>query len=132
MAVLVRDAGDLDQLVHMPVQLGQGELDTRVIPVRRHRHGVIRLGLLRECLGLVRATIDDGALAIGGRLPTNTHGGYLSGTHAASCALFTLIELVEQLRGEAGDRQVAEAELAYACSVGGVSQAHYAAVLGRV
>ena len=78
------------------------------------------------------AFVDDGALAIGGRLPTNTHGGYLSGTHAASCALFTLIELVEQLRGEAGDRQVAEAELAYACSVGGVSQAHYAAVLGRV
>jgi acetyl-CoA acetyltransferase len=78
------------------------------------------------------AFVDDGALALGGRLPTNTHGGYLSGTHAASCALFTLIELVEQLRGEAGARQVAGAELGYACSVGGVSQAHYAAVLGRV
>ncbi len=73
----------------------------------------------------------SGALALGGRLPTNTHGGYLSGTHAASCALFTLIELVEQLRGEAGPRQVPDAELAYATGVGGVSQAHYATVLGR-
>ena len=75
--------------------------------------------------------VADGALALGGRLPTNTHGGFLSGTHAASCALFTLIELVEQLRGEAGPRQVAGAELAFAGGVGGVSQAHYAAVLGR-
>ena len=60
------------------------------------------------------AFVDDGALALGGRLPTNTHGGFLSGTHAASCALFTLIELVEQLRGEAGPRQVPGAELAFA------------------
>ena len=77
------------------------------------------------------AFVDDGALALDGRLPTNTHGGFLSGTHAASCALFTLIELVEQLRGEAGPRQVAGAEVAFACGVGGVSQALYAAVLGR-
>jgi acetyl-CoA acetyltransferase len=77
------------------------------------------------------AFVDHGGIALGGRLPTNTHGGYLSGTHAASCALFTLIELVEQLRGEAGPRQVAGAELAFHCGVGGVSQAHYAAVLGR-
>ena len=75
--------------------------------------------------------VDHGGTALEGRLPTNTHGGYLSGTHAASCALFTLIELVEQLRGEAGARQVNGAQLAFHCGVGGVSQAHYAAVLGR-
>jgi acetyl-CoA C-acetyltransferase len=77
------------------------------------------------------AFVDHGGIALGGHLPTNTHGGYLSGTHAASCALFTLIELVEQLRGEAGPRQVPGAELAFGCGVGGVSQSHYAAVLGR-
>jgi acetyl-CoA acetyltransferase len=75
--------------------------------------------------------VAGGGIALGGHLPTNTHGGYLSGTHAASCALFTLIELVEQLQGEAGPRQVEGAELAFHCGVGGVSQAHYAAVLGR-
>ncbi|MBO0729408.1 MAG: hypothetical protein J2P57_09130 [Acidimicrobiaceae bacterium] len=75
--------------------------------------------------------VEDGALALGGRLPTNTHGGFLSGTHAASCGLFTLIELVAQLRGDAGARQVPGAELAYACGVGGVSQSQYGAILAR-
>lgn len=78
------------------------------------------------------AFVDDGGLALDGRLPTNTHGGFLSGTHAASCALFTFIELVEQLRGDAGPRQIPDATLAFAGGVGGVSQAHYATVLGRV
>lgn len=75
--------------------------------------------------------VQDGALGPGGRLPTNTHGGFLSGSHAASCGLFTLIELVTQLRGEAGARQVPGASLAYASGVGGVCQSHYAAVLAR-
>jgi acetyl-CoA acetyltransferase len=75
--------------------------------------------------------VEDGALRVDGRFPTNTHGGFLSGTHAASCGLFTLIELVTQLRGEAGPRQVPDAALAFASGVGGVSQAQYAAVLGR-
>jgi acetyl-CoA acetyltransferase len=76
--------------------------------------------------------VEEGALALDGRLPTNTHGGFLSGTHAASCGLFTLIELVTQLRGQAGARQVPDAELAYACGVGGVSQSQYGAILARV
>lgn len=76
--------------------------------------------------------VEDGALALGGRLPTNTHGGFLSGSHAASCGLYTLIELVTQLRGEAGERQVPGARLAYACGVGGVSHTQYGAVLARL
>jgi acetyl-CoA acetyltransferase len=76
--------------------------------------------------------VEDGALGPGGRLPTNTHGGFLSGSHAASCGLFTLIELVTQLRGGAGPRQVPGARLAYASGVGGVCQAQYAAVLARI
>ena len=78
------------------------------------------------------AFVEGGALGLGGRLPTNTHGGFLSGSHAASCGLFTLIELVTQLRGEAGPRQVAGAALAYACGVGGVSHTQYGAVLARL
>lgn len=77
------------------------------------------------------AFVEGGALGPGGRLPTNTHGGFLSGSHAGSCGLFTVIELVTQLRGEAGARQVPGARLAFASGVGGVSQSQYAAVLGR-
>jgi acetyl-CoA acetyltransferase len=75
--------------------------------------------------------VEGGALRIGGRLPVNTGGGYLSGTHAGNSGAFGLIELVEQLRGTAGPRQVADARLGYIHGVGGVFQSHFAAVLAR-
>ncbi len=76
--------------------------------------------------------VEGQATRIGGRLPVNTDGGFLSGSHAGSCGLFTVIELAHQLRGEAGDRQVEGATLGYAHGVGGVSHTTYGAVLGRV
>jgi acetyl-CoA acetyltransferase len=72
-----------------------------------------------------------GGTAIGGRLPVNTSGGFLSFSHAGHCGVFTLIEVVEQLRAEAGPRQVADARLGFVSGVGGVQQAFSAAVLGR-
>ena len=75
--------------------------------------------------------VEGQATRIGGRLPVNTDGGFLSSSHAGSCGLFTMIELVRQLRHEAGPRQVEGATLAYAHGVGGVSQTQYGAVLGR-
>jgi acetyl-CoA acetyltransferase len=74
---------------------------------------------------------EDGALAIGGRLPTNTAGGFLSFSHAGSCGLFSLIELAIQLRGEAGPRQVDGATVGYMHGLGGAMQMHYGAVLVR-
>jgi acetyl-CoA acetyltransferase len=75
--------------------------------------------------------VEGGALRIGGRLPTNTAGGYLSCTHAGNSGTFGLIELVEQLRGTAGERQVRDARHGYIHGVGGVFQSHFAAVLAR-
>jgi acetyl-CoA acetyltransferase len=59
----------------------------------------------------------DGNLGPGGHLPTNTHGGSLSGgrLHAIS----HIIECVEQLRGTAGDRQVANAQVGVVTAGGG-------------
>ena len=67
-----------------------------------------------------------------GRLPTNTSGGFLSFSHAGLCGIFTLIELVDQLRHEAAGRQVADASLAFLNGVGGAEQAFCSAILGRV
>jgi acetyl-CoA acetyltransferase len=78
------------------------------------------------------AFVEDGALMIGGRLPTNTGGGFLSFSHAGMCGLFTLIEVVEQLRGTAGARQVANAEYGYLNGVGGAMQNNFSAILGEV
>jgi acetyl-CoA acetyltransferase len=49
----------------------------------------------------------------GGRLPVNVSGGLLSkGEPLGASALGHVVELVRQLRGEAGDRQVASARVA--------------------
>ncbi len=77
------------------------------------------------------AFVENGGLGIGGRLPTNTAGGFLSFSHAASCGLFTMIEVVEQLRGTAGARQVNDARLGYVHGMGGVFQTQYGMVLAR-
>jgi acetyl-CoA acetyltransferase len=77
------------------------------------------------------AFVENGALGVDGRLPTNTAGGFLSCSHAGLCGLFTLIEVVEQLRGTAGARQVEGARLGYVHGMGGVFQTHFAAVLAR-
>jgi acetyl-CoA acetyltransferase len=78
-----------------------------------------------------RTERGGGTLAVGGRLPTNTAGGFLSFSHAGSCGIFSLIELVLQLRGEAGARQVEGAQLGYLHGVGGAMQMHFGAVLAK-
>jgi acetyl-CoA acetyltransferase len=64
--------------------------------------------------------IRSGETALGGRLPTNPSGGLVSKGHpVGATGLAQLVELVEQLRGEAGDRQVPGARVAVAENAGG-------------
>ncbi|MBQ0998892.1 acetyl-CoA acetyltransferase [Streptomyces sp. RK62] len=54
------------------------------------------------------AFVGKGRLLVrGGELPVNTDGGGLSAQHPGMRGLFLLVEAVRQLRGEAGERQVA-------------------------
>lgn len=74
----------------------------------------------------------QGGLGLQGSLPTNTAGGFLSFSHAAMCGLFSLVEVVDQLRGDAGERQVPGAQYGFVNGVGGAMQNNFAAILGRV
>jgi acetyl-CoA acetyltransferase len=59
----------------------------------------------------------SGALDVGGALPTNTHGGNLS--EGRSHGMGHILEVVQQLRGVCGDRQVADARVGFAGNGGG-------------
>ena len=76
------------------------------------------------------AFVSSGAIAPGGSLPVNTNGGGLSCNHPGMYGLFTLIEAVLQLRGQAGVRQVDGAEIALAHANGGVLSSQATAILG--
>jgi acetyl-CoA acetyltransferase len=63
--------------------------------------------------------LASGATSLGGALPVNTSGGLLSkGEPLGASALGQVIELVHQLRGEAGARQVSGARVGLAHTVG--------------
>ena len=73
--------------------------------------------------------VEDGAIAPGGVLPVNTNGGGLSCVHPNMYGAFEVIEAVRQLRGECGERQVADAKVALVHGNGGVSAAGQATAL---
>jgi acetyl-CoA C-acetyltransferase len=76
--------------------------------------------LVSEAVGLVErgrgaAAAFDGETQLGGRIPISTSGGLTSRGHPAYVtSLYNYVELAEQLRGRAGDRQVANARLGLA------------------
>jgi acetyl-CoA acetyltransferase len=60
----------------------------------------------------------------------NTSGGGLSYNHPGMYGLLLIVEAVRQLRGECGDRQVDNANIALVHGNGGVLSSQVSAVLG--
>lgn len=62
----------------------------------------------------------EGETAIGGRIPVNTSGGLKGKGHpVGATGVAQAVEVVQQLRGEAGKRQVGGAEIGLTHNVGG-------------
>jgi acetyl-CoA acyltransferase len=73
--------------------------------------------------------VEAGATSLGGRIPVNPSGGLESRGHpVAATGVAQLVELTQQLRGDAGPRQVHGARHALAESAGGFAGGDTAAV----
>ncbi len=74
--------------------------------------------------------VSNGNIAPGGSLPVNTNGGGLSCVHPGMYGLMLIVECVEQLRGQCGDRQVKNAEIALCNGNGGHLSSEVTAIFG--
>lgn len=73
--------------------------------------------------------VESGATSLGGSIPVNTSGGLESRGHpVAATGLAQLIELTQQLRGDAGGRQVENAQIGLAENAGGFAKDDTAAM----
>jgi acetyl-CoA acetyltransferase len=91
--------------------------------------------ILLESLGFVPRGeggpfVAEGHLKRGGRWPLNTDGGGLSSSHPGMRGIFLIIEAVRQLRGQAGDAQVPDCDVALCAGSGGWLSCIGVAILG--
>ncbi len=73
----------------------------------------------------------SGETAIGGRIPVNPSGGLKSKGHpVGATGVAQIVEVVKQLRGEAGERQVEGARIGLAQNMGGTGGSSVVHILG--
>ncbi len=75
---------------------------------------------------------EDGETAIGGKIPVNTSGGLKSCGHpVGATGIKQAVEIVHQLRGEAGKRQIQGANVGLTHNVGGSGATAVVHILSR-
>jgi acetyl-CoA C-acetyltransferase len=76
--------------------------------------------------------VEEGQTRIGGRIPVNVDGGLKAKGHPIGATGVSMTcEIVKQLRGEAGERQVPGADVGLTHNVGGIGQYCFVQVLRR-
>ena len=74
--------------------------------------------------------VAGGTIAPGGKLAVNTSGGGLSYCHPGMYGLLVMIEAIRQVRGECGQRQVKDCDVALAHGNGGVLSSQCTVIFG--
>jgi benzoylsuccinyl-CoA thiolase BbsB subunit len=104
--------------------IGPGDVDVAEV----HDAFTIAELLYYEALGFcdkgeAAKLLDDGETSLGGRIPVNPSGGLLSKGHPiGATGTAQIAEVVRQLRGQCGDRQVEGAKVGLThCTGGGIS-----------
>ena len=76
--------------------------------------------------------IQEGETEIGGKIPVNPSGGLKAKGHpVGATGVAQIVEIVLQLRGEAGKRQVANAEIGLTHNIGGSGSSCTVHIFGR-
>jgi acetyl-CoA acetyltransferase len=112
-------------------KLGPGAVDVAML----YDAFTINTVLFLEDLGFCEkgeggAFVSGGRISPGGELAVNTNGGGLSYNHPGMYGLLLLVEATRQIRGECGERQVADANVAFVHGNGGVLSSQVTALLG--
>ena len=128
--ILERVSWDQDTLTHEPQVLGQAahlwtrtslrppDIDVALLYDGFTLNWLSWIEALGFCgIGEAKEFLDGGKnIARDGLLPLNTHGGQLS--HGRTHGMGLMHEAVTQLRGEAGERQVPDAQVGVVSSGG--------------
>jgi acetyl-CoA acetyltransferase len=120
-----------------PIAFGQAGLTPdHIDTIQFYDSFTITVLLLLEDLGFCSKGeggkfVQEGHLRRGGDLPLNTDGGGLSSSHPGMRGIFLLIESVRQLRGQAGEAQVPDCNVALACGSGGWLSCIGTVILGK-
>ena len=113
--------------------IGPGDLDLVEVHDAFTINGVLSL----EALGLAKRGhgakfVAEGNIALGGKIPTNTFGGLKGRGHpVGATGVYQIVELVWQLRGEAGKNQVPDADVGLAQNIGSVDTTSVIHILRR-
>lgn len=94
---------------------------------------LIQLEDLGFCLkGMGKNFIEDGSIEIGGDIPINPSGGLKAKGHpVGATGVSQAVEIIKQLKGECGNRQVHDAEIGLCCNVGGSGASSIVSIFSR-
>jgi acetyl-CoA C-acetyltransferase len=94
---------------------------------------LLSLELLGLCeRGTAGQFVEDGHTSPGGKLPVTTNGGMMAQGHTgAGGGIAILVEAARQVMGQAGERQVPDADVVLETACGGVGMDFHTGILGR-
>jgi acetyl-CoA acetyltransferase len=116
---LAREAGDL---AYARAGLSPDAIDLAEVHDATSFGEIYNAEMMRFCeIGQGGPLAESGETSLDGRIPINTSGGLVSKGHPIAASGLSMIhEIVTQLRGEAGDRQVENADIGLVENGGGI------------
>jgi acetyl-CoA acetyltransferase len=126
-------AREASQRAYAMAGLGPKDIDVAMLYDPFTISPIISLESLGFCpVGEGGRFVEDGHIAPTGSIPVNTHGGLLSYAHPGRPGgVLLVVEAMRQLRREAAERQIPDAEIALVQANAGITSGEVTLILGR-